>query len=119
MGFPTANFKLETSPLSDLRQYAGKSSKGSEKVINFCGTCGSLLFGGRYGHEDEHTVYAGSLDPEFRDEFKPTVAIFASKTPKWAKLEIELKEFETMPGVSGGASKAVESVVVEVAPEDR
>jgi hypothetical protein len=99
MGYSKSNFKLESPSPSPLKQYTSISCKGDDKVINFCSSCGSLLFGGKYGEDGQHTVYAGSLDAEFRDEFKPRIAIFTSKRPKWAKIEIGLKEFEMMPGI--------------------
>lgn len=43
-----------------------------------------------------HTVYAGTLDQEFRDDFEPSTAIFTTERPKWAKTRTELQEFEEM-----------------------
>lgn len=45
-------------------QHKGLSALETEKVINFCGKCGSLIFGGKYGEDTEHTIYAGTFVPE-------------------------------------------------------
>jgi hypothetical protein len=53
------------------------------------------VFGGRFGVDHEHTIYAGSLDdPSW---FRPTVAIFLRDRAAWAEVPAGLKTFETLP----------------------
>jgi hypothetical protein len=77
------------------RQSVTTSIRGSEAVRNHCATCGSLVFGGRVGHDDSFTIYAGSLDDPTR--FKPSIAIFMRDRPAWVSLPEGLKLFETLP----------------------
>jgi hypothetical protein len=91
MGFDGSAIKLT----GETREHHGKSASGGTAVRNFCPSCGSLLFGGIYGTDDEHTVYAGSLDDI--TVFKPNIAMFTQDRPDWAKLECKVKEFKQMP----------------------
>ncbi len=79
----------------ETRQFRSVSLTGREAVRNFCPVCGSLVFGGDHGRDDEHTIYAGSLDDP--SLFKPTMAIFTRDRPAWAVLASHLAAFETMP----------------------
>jgi hypothetical protein len=99
MGFACENLKLSGS--STTRSYYGKSSTGSERAFTFCAECGSHLFGGVYGKDSQHTVYVGSLDPEFVGSFEPKIAIFTAHRPEWAKLKCDMAEYETMPKSEG------------------
>jgi hypothetical protein len=78
------------------RQTRSTSIKGTEAVRNFCPSCGSLVFGGEYGKDTSHTIYAGSLDDV--SVFQPTIAIFVRDRPAWCILPPNLTEFQTMPG---------------------
>jgi hypothetical protein len=91
MGFKSSAFQLT----GETRQHRGKSASGGEAVRNFCPSCGSLLFGGIYGTDDQHTVYAGSLDDI--TVFGPNISLFTKDRPDWARLEAKVKEFEQMP----------------------
>lgn len=97
MLFDASNVKIEDTS-NTIRQHSGLSAVGTEKVINFCSKCGSLVYGGKYGEDVQHTVYAGTLDDEFVGKFEPKMAIFARARPDWGKLKCEMGEFETMPG---------------------
>lgn len=77
------------------RQFRTTSFRGSDAVRNSCPTCGSLVFGGEYGQDDAHTIYAGSLDDA--RAFKPTIALFTRDRPDWAALPEGLTLFATMP----------------------
>jgi hypothetical protein len=95
---PASSFKLvvrDGDATSAVKHIRGTSSRGSEKVVSICAECGSCVFGGRYGVEESHTVYAGTLDDVQR--FKPRIAIFVRDRPSWVKVE-GLTEFEEMPG---------------------
>lgn len=69
---------------------------GREAVRNSCVVCGGLVFGGKLGETDEHTVYAGSLDDP--SLFTPSIAIFTRDAAPWAPIPPGLKPFQTMPG---------------------
>jgi len=71
------------------------SFRGGESVRNFCPVCSSLVFGGRVGEDEQHTIYAGSLDDA--GLFKPQIAIFNRDRPDWALIPDGLAVFETMP----------------------
>lgn len=71
---------------------------GTEKVNNFCSKCGSLIYGGKYGEDVQHTIYTGTLDDEFVSSFDPKMAIYTRARPDWGKLKCEMVDFETMPG---------------------
>lgn len=68
---------------------------GREAVRNSCVVCGGLVFGGKLGESDSHTIYAGSLDDP--SLFVPTIAIFTRDAPDWVEIPPGLKRFETMP----------------------
>lgn len=92
------NFAADQLRISgDARTYASLSLRGGEAARNFCPACGGLVFGGRIGIDDSHTVYAGSLDDPGR--FRPTLAIFMRVKPDWVVLPTGLSEFQTMPGL--------------------
>jgi hypothetical protein len=69
--------------------------RGGAAVRNFCPVCGSLVFGGIVGVDEQHTVYAGTLDDT--SVFKPTMVIFNRDRPAWAPLPDGVAVFETMP----------------------
>jgi hypothetical protein len=79
----------------ETRLFRSRSFRGGEAVRNSCPVCGSLVFGGVVGEDDQHTLYAGSLDDPAR--FRPTIAIFTRDRPAWATLPPGLTVFETMP----------------------
>jgi hypothetical protein len=77
-------------------QHVARSSRGTEAVRNFCPDCGALVFGGVVGRDQNHTIYAGTLDDPVR--FRPTMAIFNRDRPAWAPLPEGLAVYETLPG---------------------
>ena len=91
MGFPASALTVT----GETRHVISRAWNGGEAVRNICPTCGSLVFGGRYGEDASHTVYAGSLDQPER--FKPTMALFNARRPAWATLPEGVTVFETMP----------------------
>lgn len=99
MLFDAANVNIKDDS-NAARQHKGTSAMGTEKVINFCSKCGSLIFGGKYGVDVQHTVYAGTLDDEYVGAFEPKMAIFTGARPEWGMLKCEMGEFERMPGGS-------------------
>jgi hypothetical protein len=92
MGFPSRALRVSGPTLS----YASPAATGGEAVRNSCPVCGGLVFGGRLGEDEVHTVYAGSLDDPAA--FRPAVAIFARDRPAWVAMPAGLTVFEGMPG---------------------
>ncbi len=79
----------------DVRQTRADVACGGVSVRNFCAVCSSLVFGGEIGKSEGYTIYAGSLDDP--SDFKPQMAIFASKRAPWAIIPEGLTVFEAMP----------------------
>jgi len=77
------------------RVFISRSARGTESVRNFCAVCSSLVCGGRIGEDDQHTIYAGSLDDP--SLFRPAIAIFTRNRPTWAVIPPELTAFEAGP----------------------
>ena len=80
----------------ETRLYISTSARLTDAVRNFCPTCGSLVFGGERGQDEEFTLYAGSLDDPAL--FRPTIAIFTRNRAVWAPIPPGLKAFEALPG---------------------
>jgi len=92
MSFPAAAIRFT----GEARQVRNRSFRGTEAVRNFCPACGGLVFGGEVGLDDQHTVYAGSLDDP--SVFHPTMALFLRDKPAWVQLPEGIVTFEIMPG---------------------
>ncbi len=91
MGFAAAKLTIRGTTLS----HTLKHNDDREAVRNSCATCGSLVFGGVYGKDAAHTIYAGTLDDPSR--FKPTIAINTRFKPDWVVLPHGLTQFDGMP----------------------
>jgi hypothetical protein len=91
MGYPKEAFRVSGA----TRQVRKRLRRGGEAVRNVCTACGSLLFGGEYGLDDQHTIYAGTLDDP--SAFRPTHAIMVGDRPPWAAVLDGLKLFDGMP----------------------
>lgn len=94
---PFMNFRAEQLSIQGAAlQHRATSFRGTEAVRNSCALCGGLVFGGVWGSDSEHTIYAGSLDAP--EHFAPRIAIFNRDRPAWVPLPDGLVVFETMPG---------------------
>lgn len=78
-----------------VRQSRSPGGSGRMAVRNFCGECGSMLFGTPESAPGLVTIYAGSLDDP--EAFAPTDALFTRHRPAWARLAVPLVEHEGMP----------------------
>ena len=58
MGFPASALRIS----GPSRRYVTRSARGGDAVRNSCPACGSLVFGGVVGQDQQHTLYAGTLD---------------------------------------------------------
>ena len=88
---PAAAMRLS----GESRPFLCWSARGTPAQRNFCPLCGGLVFGGDWGRDDTHTIYAGSLDDPAL--FRPRMAIFARDRPAWVPLPPGLEIYETMP----------------------
>lgn len=79
----------------DSLQFRSPALRGGDATRNSCPRCGSLVFGGVVGVDEDHTVYAGTLDDVSR--FHPIVAIFTRDRPEWVTVPTGMVTFETMP----------------------
>jgi hypothetical protein len=93
MRFPASALRITGA----ARQHRTISIRGTDAVRNFCPDCGGLVFGGVLGADEQHSIYAGSLDDPSR--FTPTFAIFLRNKPDWVTLPPGLRVFATMPGL--------------------
>lgn len=92
MGYDAAQFKVT----GDLVAVKKPLKNGRVSTRSRCAACGSLMFGGEYGVDMQHTVYAGTLDdPSF---FNPREAIMTGDRAHWAALPDGLTHHEGMPG---------------------
>jgi Glutathione-dependent formaldehyde-activating enzyme len=72
-----------------------KLADGRVSDRNHCAACGSLVFGGKIGNAQGHTIYAGTLDDP--TAFKPAIGIFLSDKPDWVLVPPGLTLFDGMP----------------------
>ncbi|HEX4179547.1 MAG TPA: GFA family protein [Caulobacteraceae bacterium] len=92
MGFAASAVRF-TGP---TRRFSCGAANGNTAVRNFCPACGGLVFGGIVGKDEQHTLYAGSLDDA--SLFEPRMAIFTRGRPDWALIPEGLPAFDGMPG---------------------
>lgn len=106
VGVTKDNFKLKNpdDAIKHIKHNKSVSARGTHKHRSFCQECASVVFGGTYGVNEWHTVYTGTLNPEFRDEYPPTIAMFVKDKPKWANIQ-GLQEYEGMPPPVPGTEK--------------
>ena len=91
MGFSSADLTFSGAS----HEVRSTALGGGEAVRNFCPSCCGLVFGGRVGIDDQHTIYAGSLDEPAL--FEPQLAIFTREKPAWVRLPPEIRCFDLMP----------------------
>jgi len=92
MGYAKESFRVS----GDTKQARKRLRNGRVSVRSFCPACGSLLFGGEYGVDAQHTVYAGTLDDP--SAFRPTHAIMMGERAPWAAVPDGLDLYDGMPG---------------------
>ena len=97
MGYDAISLSFSGSP----RQHRSLSARGTEAVRNFCGECGSLVFGGIVGLDTAHTIYAGTLDDP--TNFVPAIGIFGRDRPAWVAIPPGITVFETLPDTDPSA----------------
>lgn len=91
--------RVSFSASGPLRQSHTRGGSGQMAVRNFCGECGSLLFGTPESAPELVTIYAGSLDDP--GSFRPDEALFVAHRPAWAVLSMPLREYPALPGATG------------------
>jgi hypothetical protein len=93
MGMSKDGFRVTGDPKSVVTVGGSKQ----QAVRYFCPDCGSLLFGMPQVVPDNVTLYVGSLDEPER--FKPDHAIFTRDRPSWAKMNLAIPEYDTLPQI--------------------
>ena len=91
LGVPRSSFAWS----GPVRQWRMPGGSGQAAVRNFCGQCGSMLFGTPESAPEMVTIYAGSLDDP--ESFAPTDALFVTHRPAWARLHAPLLEHAGLP----------------------
>lgn len=90
---PKAAFKLTKGAPT---QWAITADSGNTGTRQFCGTCGTPLFGSSMAAPEMWAIRAGSLDdPSW---LKPAGVLWTSKAQPWAHMDASLPAFETQPG---------------------
>ncbi|MBS0333681.1 MAG: GFA family protein, partial [Proteobacteria bacterium] len=85
---PFMNFPAEMLSITGRTvQFRSPSIRGTDAVRNSCPVCGGLVFGGVWGEDTEHTIYAGTLDDP--GVFQPRIAIFGRDRPGWVEVPPE------------------------------
>ncbi len=92
MGYDSRSLRVRGA----TKQARKRLRDGREAVRSFCPACGSLMFGGEYGVDAQHTVYAGTLDDPAA--FHPTHAIMMAERAPWAAVPDGLVLYDGMPG---------------------
>jgi hypothetical protein len=88
LGVPKATFEVG----GPVKRWSVTGGSGKQAIRNFCGECGSLLFGTPEVQPEVVTIYAGSLDDPA--VFQPLEAIFTRHRAPWAKLSVQVTEHE-------------------------
>lgn len=91
VGVPKEHFKIKGQP----KAFVSIGGSGKNAIRHFCPDCGSLLFGTPESNDDQVTIYAGTLNPDF--VFKPTIAINTKAKMHWEVFESGIKMIEGMP----------------------
>lgn len=91
MGFPASALRITGETLKSRT----RAFSGTEAVRNSCAACGGLVFGGVWGAEESHTIYAGSLDDP--SHFRPAIGIFNRDRPDWVRVPDGVTLFDIMP----------------------
>ena len=91
MGVAKSMFRVTGEPKS----YGVRGASGKIATRNFCGDCGSLLFGTPEVVPDIVTIYVGSLEDS--SMFEPRYVQFTRDRPAWDNFRSSLPEYETTP----------------------
>ena len=78
------------------KEFSHKSDKGNTMIKQFCGNCGSQLFGKNSNRPNMVSLRAGVQDQT--DLIKPTVNVYLSSRIASTPVDPDLKGFEKMPG---------------------
>jgi hypothetical protein len=91
LAVPRIAFRLTGAATS----YERAADSGNRVTRWFCGSCGCAVYSTNSGMPDVVFVRASSLDDP--DRFVPTMIVYASRAPAWARLDPALATFAEMP----------------------
>jgi hypothetical protein len=91
MGVAKATFRVT----GETASYTSRGASQKDAIRHFCAACGSLLFGTPQVVPDTVSIYVGSLDDP--NVFKPELAMFTRDRPRWARVDADIPEFDTIP----------------------
>jgi len=76
------------------KEFQHKSDAGNTMTKQFCGNCGSQLFGIGTGSPGVKHVKAGTLDNV--GDLKPAISVFTARKHPFTVLDPDIEQFETM-----------------------
>lgn len=80
--------------------YETETHLGNGAWREFCGRCGTPLFGGKSSSPTTVAIYAGTLEED--SAFEPQAISWASAAPSWAHLNPDLRAYPQDIGPDGG-----------------
>ncbi len=94
MGMPKAAVTIT----GEEKSFTVTADSGNEVTRHFCPTCGSSVYSTNSGMPELIVLRASSLDDP--EQFKPQIAVYASRAPSWDMPDSNLPNFpETPPNV--------------------
>lgn len=78
--------------------YESETHTGGVAKRQFCGTCGTPVFGSKTSSPETVAVFAGTLQDD--SSFKPQAISWASSAPHWAVLDSKIPAFPRDIGAS-------------------
>jgi hypothetical protein len=76
------------------KEFQHKSDAGNTMTKQFCGDCGSQLFGIGSGSPGVKHIKAGTLDNV--GDLKPAISVFTARKHPFTVLDPDIEQFETM-----------------------
>lgn len=95
-GGPANGFVITRDSLTLIKgkpkSYTSKTHAGGKSTRQFCGDCGTPLFGSKDSSPGTIAVMVGALDDDA--DFRPQAISWAGTAPEWAHLDDSLPRFE-------------------------
>ena len=77
------------------KTFQSRADSGGTVTREFCGECGSRLFGSSTTMPGVKTVHAAAFDDP--NAFRPMMSVYAKRVRAWDHVEAGLPAFEAMP----------------------
>lgn len=82
----------------DVKAYERLANSGHPVIRHFCTECGSAIYNTNPTVLPDMIVFrASSIAPKDQPKLKPSINVFTSSAPKWAKIDEALPSFSEMP----------------------